>query len=163
MTEADLPIADAPILSAAPAQRWRAPAGARLLRLFHEGWKYFLVSVAALAIDYGLLMGLTAAAHVHYLVSAAAGFCAGLAVNYGLSVTLVFSDRRVADRRLEFLGFLLIGLVGLGLNELLMRFFVETGGLNYALAKVPATGLGFVFNFGVRKALLFSHSSSVPS
>jgi len=134
-----------------------APApSARLVRLFNEGWKYFLVSLAALALDYGLLIGLTAIGHLYYLVSAAVGFLAGLALNYALSVAFVFREHRLGDRRIEFLGFLLIGLVGLGLNEALMKAFVDYAGLVYALAKIPATGVGFLFNFGARRLLLFT-------
>ena len=132
------------------------PFSARLVRLFNEGWKYFLVSLAALALDYGLLVGLTEIGHLNYLVSAAIGFLAGLALNYALSVAFVFREHRLGDRRIEFLGFLLIGLAGLGLNEVLMKAFVESAGLVYALAKIPATGVGFVFNFSARRLLLFT-------
>jgi putative flippase GtrA len=138
-------------VAAAPAGR----AGA-LAQLFHETWKYFLVSLAALALDYGLLVALTALGHVHYLISAAVGFTAGLALNYALSVAYVFRERRLADRRWEFAGFALVGLAGLLLNEALMKLFVDWAGLGYALAKIPATGVGFVFNFGVRRAALFT-------
>ena len=124
--------------------------------LFHETWKYFLASAAALMVDYGVMVGLTELAHVHYLISAAFGFSAGLVVNYLLSVTVVFSERRIADRRIEFIGFVLIGLMGLALNEGLMKLFVETVGLGYAVAKIPATGVGFVFNFGLRRVALFT-------
>jgi putative flippase GtrA len=131
----------------------------KLASLVHETWKYFLVSLAALALDYGLLVGLTAIGHLHYLVSAAIGFCTGLALNYELSTAFVFRERRLADRRMEFAGFLLIGLGGLVLNEALMKLFVEQAGIGYALAKVPATGVGFGFNFGVRRLLLFTKAA----
>jgi putative flippase GtrA len=124
--------------------------------LAHETWKYLLVSVISLAVDYALLVGCTSLGHVHYLVSAAVGFSVGLFVNYALSVSFVFQHRRLRDRRLEFVGFFLIGLIGLVLNEALMRLFVETFGLGYALAKLPATAVGFVFNFGSRRILLFT-------
>src|SRR5258706_2403878 len=132
------------------------PLASRGRTLFHETWKYFLVSIAALAVDFGLLVVLTEFAHLHYLVSAAVGFCAGLVVNYLLSVSFVFSQRRLTDRRLEFAGFLLIGVAGLALNEGLLKFFVDVFGMGYAFAKLPATGVGFVFNFGVRRAMLFT-------
>jgi putative flippase GtrA len=130
--------------------------------LLHETWKYFLVSLAALALDYALLVALTSLGHVHYLISAAVGFAAGLVLNYALSVAFVFRQRRLADRRMEFAGFFLIGLAGLALNEALMKLFVDGAGLGYALAKVPATGVGFVFNFGVRRAMLFTAPTSQP-
>ena len=140
----------------AAAARAAAPAAGRLAQLVRETWRYFLVSLAALALDYGLLVGLTALGHLNYLISAAVGFSAGLALNYWLSIAFVFRERAFADRRWEFALFAAVGLAGLVLNEGLMKLFVETAGLGYALAKIPATGVGFVFNFGVRKALLFT-------
>ena len=127
-----------------------------------ETAKYFLASVAALAVDYGLLLGLTEFAHLHYLVSAGLGFVAGLALNYVLSVQFVFRERRLESRRLEFAGFMLIGLAGLALNEVLMKVFVEHAGLGYALAKIPATGVGFIFNFGMRRVFLFTKTQKHP-
>ena len=128
----------------------------RLIVLFHETWKYLLVSVAALAVDYALLAGLTRVAGVEWQIAAAASFTAGLFVNYALSVTFVFKERRVKSRGLEFLGFFIIGALGLGLNELVMKYFVELVHLDPLLAKIPATGVGFVFNFVARRALLFT-------
>jgi putative flippase GtrA len=133
---------------------------ARARVLAHETWKYFLVSIVALAADYALLILLTALGHVHYLVSAAVGFSVGLLINYSLSVTLVFQERRLGDRRLEFLVFFAIGLIGLLLNEILMKVFVDSFGLGYAMAKAPATAVGFVFNFGLRRVALFSNARS---
>jgi hypothetical protein len=49
----------------------------------------------------------------------------------------VFRERRYQSRGWEFVGFILVGLAGLALNEMLMKFFVETVGLGYALAKNP--------------------------
>ena len=121
-----------------------------------ETGRYLVVSVLALAVDYGLLLSLTSFWHMHYLVAACVGFAAGLLVNYSLSVAFVFRQRRLRDRRLEFLGFFVIGLLGLGLNAALMALFVGGLGWVVALAKIPATAIGFVFNFGVRRALLFS-------
>lgn len=124
--------------------------------LVQETGKYLLASLAALAVDFGLLVFLTHVAGVHYLISAAIGFSAGLVVNYALSVTMVFRQRRLRSRRLEFLGFFAIGLLGLALNEALMKVFVDSFGLGVAVAKVPATGIGFVLNFVSRRALLFT-------
>ena len=132
------------------------PIPATLNVLFHESWKYLLVSVVALAVDFTLLATLQKGLGVDWPIAAAAGFSGGLVVNYALSVTLVFSQRRVKSRGLEFLGFFLIGALGLGLNQLVMSYFVHTVRLDPLLAKVPATGACFVFNFVTRRVLLFS-------
>ncbi len=132
------------------------PTSLRLIEVFHESWKYLLVSVLALAIDAGLLLALTRGAGLHYLLANAIGFCAGLVVNYLLSVGFVFRQRRLRTPGLEFAGFLAIGLVALGLNELLMKLFVDGFAWALLFAKVAAAGVGFVFNFIVRRLLLFT-------
>ncbi len=148
---------------AAPGQ---PVASAKLLRplliLFREGWRYFLASAAALALDFALLVLLTRFAGVDYRVSAALGFCAGTALTYGVSITWVFGHRPVKDRRLEMIGFFLIGVAGLALNEVLLITFVERLGMTYVLAKVPTAGIGFICNFTMRRLLLFTHFKSGP-
>ncbi len=143
--------------ASATASTTRGPRG-----LLRETWRYLLVSLASLALDVGLLVGLTELGGQNYLASAAVGFSAGLALNYALSVACVFSERRLQSRWLEFVGFTLVGLVGLGLNEALMKLFVDSAHFNYLMAKVPATGVGFVFNYSVRRALLFSKAAERP-
>ncbi|WP_419320775.1 GtrA family protein [Caulobacter sp. ErkDOM-E] len=131
------------------ADLWRRlPVGLRELGL------YGLASAAALAVDWGLLLVLHGAG-LNYLVATAIGFSAGIAVTYGLSVSVVFRHRPIADRKREFAGFLGVGLAGLVLTQLLMAFWVERLAMAPGLAKIPTAGLVFIFNFTVRRALLF--------
>jgi putative flippase GtrA len=127
----------------------RLPLGVR------ELMAYGLASAAALSVDAALLVVLIDLG-AHYLVAAAVGFCAGIGIAYGLSVSMVFRHRAIADRRREFAGFLAVGLVGLVLTQLLMAFWVSLIGLEPPLAKLPTAGLVFVFNFVARRTLLFS-------
>ncbi|MDY0001388.1 MAG: GtrA family protein [Polyangia bacterium] len=117
--------------------------------------RYFIVGGLAFLLDMSVLVMLTELAGMHYLVSAIFGFCAGLTLNYILSITWVFSDRALKSVRAEFLIFALIGVSGLGLNELLLWLGTDLAGLHYTLSKVGATGVVFLFNFAVRKLLLF--------
>jgi putative flippase GtrA len=151
---ADLHFGDARVIASA----------ARLARtLVGESMRYFVASAAALAADFMVLVGTTEFFKVNYLISAALGFSVGLLVNYILSVTWVFRERRLENRTLEALGFAVVGLAGLALNEGLMALFVEGFGLAYALAKIPATGVGFLFNYGVRRVLLFTRAPEAAS
>jgi putative flippase GtrA len=125
-------------------------------RVFHEAWRYGLVSLLAFAADYALLVGLTELAGLHYLVSAGISFSCGVAIAYVLSVTMVFRERRLSDRRAEFVGFFLIGLIGLAANQLLLALFVEQAGLSYALAKLPVAAMTVGLNFTARRLLLFT-------
>lgn len=129
---------------------------AAVRRLVAQLLKYGAASAVALGVDYGLMVALTELAGLHYLVSALIGFCCGAVVAYVLSVAFVFTERRLSNPALEFGLFVLIGLAALGLNQGLMYALVDGAGVHYALAKVPVTGVVFLCNFALRKALLFS-------
>lgn len=118
-------------------------------------FRYTFVGGAAFLCDFGTLFLLTHFLHIHYLTSAAAGFLVGLAVNYLLSVAWVFDRSSYDSRMVEFLLFLLIGLVGLGLNELIIWLCTDKFGIHYLLSKVASTGGVYFWNFFVRKYALF--------
>jgi putative flippase GtrA len=129
---------------------------ARLGALGGEFWRYLAASVAALALDFGLLWLLTSRLGLHYLTSSAISYSAGAVLHYAISVTLVFRERRLADRRMEFMGFFAIGLLGLAANQLVMKAAVDGLGQSYLLGKVAATGVSFVLTFVTRRAVLFT-------
>jgi len=121
--------------------------------------RYFIVGGVAFIVDFALLYLLTEFARLHYLFSASIAFMAGIAVNYTLSVTWVFNHRSIDNRMHEFAIFVVIGILGLAFNAALMWFFTELAGLYYLGSKLIASALIFLFNFGARKALIFSYRS----
>lgn len=123
--------------------------------LFGEAWRYGAVSVAALALDAGLMILLIEIAGWHYLLAGALSFTAGLVLAYALSIAWVFEHRNRSNAREELVIFAAIGVVGLGINELVL--WLGTGGLgvHYLVSKAGAAGASFLFNFGFRKWLLF--------
>ncbi len=132
------------------AKLWRRlPEGLRELVL------YGVASALALGLDWGVLLVLTTL-DVNYLVASAAGFTSGMAVTYLLSISVVFRHRPVADRKRELIGFIGVGFAGLLLTQGLMALWVEALRMTPGLAKVPTAGIVFLFNFAVRRALLFS-------
>lgn len=137
------------------ASRVALPISGSVAPAFDELWRYFVVSCIALGIDYGLLLWLTEAYQVHYLVSGAAGFVAGSGVAYLGSVCWVFSARRLSDRGQELTLFVLIGVGGLALNELVLWSLTDYLALHYSVSKLGAAGAGFIFNFVARKVILF--------
>ena len=129
----------------------------RTLRgLADEGVRYLAASALALAVDFGVYAGLIRFAEVHYLVAAPLGFALGLTIIYVLSIRWVFRQRRLADRRAEFVLFAAIGLAGLALNQLIIHAAVEAMPGAYEIAKIISAGMVFCFNFLSRKLLLFT-------
>ena len=70
---------------------------------------YGAVSVAALAVDYALLIFLTEYVGLYYLVSATISFLAGMLLVYATSVGFIFDERRLDNRSLELTSFAAIG------------------------------------------------------
>ncbi|MBC8359163.1 MAG: GtrA family protein [Candidatus Aminicenantes bacterium] len=119
-------------------------------------FKYGFVGGIAFCVDFGSLFFLTEVIKIHYLISAAIAFILGLLTNYTLSILWVFPKRAIADKRVEFLLFLIIGLVGLGLNEVIIWFFTEFIHFYYLISKLFSTVVVFFWNFFARKKILFS-------
>jgi putative flippase GtrA len=148
----------------APARNHQSTQIQQSGRALPNGWeelrrqflRYAVVGGVAFAVDAGLLWALTALAGLYYLLSAAISFTAGLVVNYLLSRCWVFERRTLSSTTLEFTIFTLIGIVGLGLNQLLMWSFTEKLGLYFLLSKCFAAGCVLLWSFGARKWALFS-------
>lgn len=117
--------------------------------------RYGLVSVIALAVDFGCMVLLVELFSIHYLAAATVSFISGLVVNYLLSRAWVFADRKYESRVKEFIVFTGIGIVGLLLNNSIMWLAVEKIGIYYIFSKIIATILVFFWNFGLRKMLVF--------
>ncbi len=118
--------------------------------------KYFLVAVVALLVDTGMLSVAVRILALPLPLAVGIAFLMGACVNYWLSIKWVFDRRRFkGNGRQEFIIFLLIGAVGLMLTQAVMQIGFLWLGLNLEFVKFFAAGLTFVFNFSVRKMLLF--------
>jgi putative flippase GtrA len=128
-----------------------------MTQVLSEVFVYAIVSALALGVDFAILYLLVEAAGLHYLLAATCSFTAGAVVAYFLSARLVFRYRRLAnDRRLEFLIFTGIGVIGLAINGVAMFILVEVLGLQYLMAKAAASLVTFSANFVARRWALFS-------
>jgi len=125
-------------------------------KTFIQLFRYGFVGGIAYSVDFGSLVFLTEVFEIHYLISAAISFILGLLTNYALSIFWVFPKRTLADKRIEFLIFSIIGLIGLGLNEVTIWFFTEFIHFHYLISKMFSTVIVFFWNFFVRKKFLFS-------
>ncbi len=129
-------------------------------RLAFELFGYLLCSALALGLDTAIYAGALASG-LPLSLAAALGFLAGVSCAYLCSVRFVFRARRLNDRSSEFALFVSIGLVGLLLTEVLLWLLVSRLGMHPLSAKLATAGLVFIFNFGVRKAVLFSPAKSL--
>lgn len=118
--------------------------------------RYFVVSLAAFALDLMVLSACLRLLGLTVALAATAGFAAGVLLAYVLSTRWVFRHRIYrAAPKLELAMFVLIGLAGLGITQIVLWFGASTLGLLPELVKVAAAGMTFVFNYAIRKSLLF--------
>lgn len=128
------------------------PTNNTLLQIFRYGF----VGGIAFIVDYGTLFLFTSYVGVPYLWSAAIAFCLGLVTNYLLSISWVFRRNESMKGWQEFLIFAVIGIVGLGFNELIMYVGTDILHCYYMVSKLISTGIVFFWNFLARKYMLFN-------
>jgi putative flippase GtrA len=119
--------------------------------------RFGVVGLLAFGIDYGLLMLLSQVVGMDAVLAAAVSFCVSLVFNYLASMRYVFTHRDNMSRSREFVTFVLLSVVGLGINELVMWLgtsWLGSSALAVTCTKVVATAVVMVWNFLSRKRWL---------
>ena len=108
--------------------------------------RFCFVGGVSFLMDYSILFALTEFAGVYYLYSSAISFSITVVFNYWLCVIYVFkcAGKQSARQAMIFFG---TGVIGLGLNQFCMWFFVDVVGLHYMIAKIFATAIVTIWNY----------------
>lgn len=126
-----------------------------LKRLVQQFLKFSVVGVIAFVIDFGVMVVLTELADLPPVVSAGVSYCVSTVFNYVASMRYVFAHREGLSRTREFIIFVTLSVIGLGLNEAIMWLGGSLVGDEwYMLTKVVATALVMFWNFFSRKRWL---------
>lgn len=118
--------------------------------------RYSISGAIAFSVDIALLFILTEYTIMNYLVAAVIAFIVGMFIVYLLSVTWVFSKRSLKSRHKEIWVFFIIGMIGLGLNEVIIYTFTEYINIHYMKSKLISTAIVYFWNFFNRKYILFN-------
>ena len=111
--------------------------------------KFGVVGGGAFLIDYSLLFILTDIFHIYYLTSSVISFIVSFIFNYILSITWVFEAKKQDVKQVVL--FLILSLIGLGLNQIIMYLSVDIFKIYYMVSKLFATFIVMVYNFITRK------------
>jgi putative flippase GtrA len=118
--------------------------------------KYTLVAVIALFFDI-LIMSI----HYHFdnssaIISAAIGYLSGAIISYLLSITYVFNHRVLKDKQhIESSLYILIGLLGLLITEVIIFITMDKFQLPLLMAKAIAVVVSFLVTYLIRHNTLF--------
>lgn len=123
-------------------------------QLLNQIIRFGIVGFLCFFIDYGLLLALTELLGIHYLVSGAISFSVSTLINYLFSTFFIFDTRGKNKTLKEFILFVLLSAVGLGINQAVMWVTVEKLSIPYQISKIGATAIVMVYNFLSRKRIL---------
>ena len=137
----------------------------QIIKFGFVGGLCFLIDFAISTALFHLLIGATSR-NIATAVGGFIGFTISVIVNYVLSMRYVFVRREDMSRKKEFVLFIILSVIGLGINEgillgcsviyekskFLMKTFDDT--MWFAASKVVATAVVMVYNFISRKIAL---------
>lgn len=114
--------------------------------------KFGFVGGTAFFIDAGILLLLTKLG-INYLIANILSFSVSVIYNYILSMKFVFNVKETNPQK-NFFQFIILSIIGLGINELIMKICVEKLLISVLIAKIIATIIVMIYNFITRKILL---------
>lgn len=116
--------------------------------------RFGVVGGSAFAIDYAILFLLTEAFGFNYLISGAISFTVSVIFNYILSIKWVFNVAGERKQTQDMAVFIILSVIGLGINQLIMWVAVDKFHIYYMISKIGATAIVMVYNFVTRKIFL---------
>lgn len=132
-------------------------------RLLKEYYRYIIVGLFITALDFSMIafqkeiiLSRIAPNNIHcVLIAVGISYSVACSIQYLLSVKYIFVESKATENIKSFIGFFMIGVIGLIILEYLMSYFVGILAINLYVAKVFATGIIFSFNFVTKRFLIF--------
>ncbi|MBR1691904.1 MAG: GtrA family protein [Lachnospiraceae bacterium] len=136
-------------------------------KLIKQFIKFGAVGIFCFFIDYFTFKISSSLLGIHYVIASILGFTISVIVNYILSMKFVFEGKEDMSRRREFVIFVILSLIGLGLNTLILYICIDGIYMHSelltdwlardtaeSLGKLGATAIVMVYNFITRKIFL---------
>lgn len=123
-------------------------------KLIAQIMKFVLVGGLSFVFDFIIYYILTNFFSIYYLVAGFFSFSLSVIFNYLMSMKYVFKSKDDLKKSHEFVIFVTLSVLGLGLNLLSLYILVDLFKMNDLVAKVFVAGIVMIFNFVTRKIFL---------
>ena len=117
--------------------------------------KFGAVGFSGLFVDFGFTYLCKEFLNIQKYVANAIGFTLAATSNYFLNRIWTFQSTN-PEIAVEYTEFLLVSLIGLGLNTLILYFVISRFKLNFYVSKVFAIGVVTIWNFFANAFLTFA-------
>lgn len=115
--------------------------------------RFAIVGAVATIIQFSILVALVELAHANELLANAVGFIFAASANYLMNRRFTFAGTS-SHAGYGMLKFAATSLVGLGVNSLIFKAFMNVG-VYYMIAWALATGLTLVWNYSAARLIVF--------
>lgn len=122
---------------------------------FWEVFRFLAAGGGCFLLEYVLLYTLTEYVGFNPLISAPIAFTISLIVNYILCVYVVFHAE--TQTGIQMFLFIFTSLLGLGINQAVMWFFIDIVGLWYMFSKIIASAIVMAWNYITKRYILHGH------
>ncbi len=122
-------------------------------KLIKQLLRFGVVGGIAFLIDYLLLYVLTEYINIPVMFSSVISFSVSVIFNYILSTKWVFDTKKKQGIK-EFIIFIVLSLIGLGINQIIMYLGINKINIYYMIVKLFATVIVMIYNFITRKLFL---------
>ena len=125
-----------------------------MAELFIKFIKFGIVGVSGVVVDFGVTWLLKEQLRLNKYIANSAGFTFAVLSNYVLNRIWTFhsADPNVGA---QFAKFTIVALIGLGMNNAIIFLLTERKGVKFYPAKLIATGVVMLWNFGANYMFTF--------
>jgi putative flippase GtrA len=125
------------------------------IELFWKFLKFGVVGLTGVIVDFGITFLLKEKIKIHKYLANAIGFSFAATTNYLLNRVWTFHSQNphVAN---EYGRFILVSLVGLGINSLILWLMVSKFKRNFYFSKLIAIGITTIWNFAANVLFTFA-------